>query len=306
MTIGSKVVGHIRLMRPYAWLWFDAVPLTIIFLLLDPEKTSPVRFLLALLSVLCTDSGITTLNDVYDVETDRASVEPGRNRRPIAAGIVTPGAAKAQVLVLFTLALLLASQVDLVYLGLIAGALAWGAAYSVPPLRLSARTWSSQPYWLLLLVIAYSVVARLALRVWTPSAILWLLATILFFAVGENAAKDLRDLENDTHAKKQTLIVSLGGSRGARLSQLGGVLGIAAYGVLLWIAPGLNVVARVVGGLWLLFGLWSIVRLTGQLSREYRKESARKLHVQYIRVYLWLNIMLIAGFYERLGRVFGE
>src|SRR5215813_9351031 len=72
-SFGTQVLAHIRLMRPYAWLWFDGLPSLVLYTLLLPGHRSLAHYLLGLLAGICADAGITTLNDICDIDTDRAS-----------------------------------------------------------------------------------------------------------------------------------------------------------------------------------------------------------------------------------------
>ena len=99
----SRLLGHLRLTRPYAWLWFDLLPASVLLLLLDADL-SVHAWLVFLVAIVLADAGGSTLNDVCDVETDRASAEPSRRQRPVASGLVSMPAALVQAVALLVVA----------------------------------------------------------------------------------------------------------------------------------------------------------------------------------------------------------
>lgn len=190
----ARIWGHIALMRPYAWLWFDLLPASVLILLLHPTSPSPYRLLAFLIGIVLADSGVSTLNDLCDVETDRSSTEADRNTRPIVAGLVSPRAAVVQVVLLLTAAPLMMSFASIRAALVFLTAIALGVAYSVPPFRLSGRPWTSQFVWPTLGLLCYATVALFTGHWFTTAAFVYLAGVGFFYAIGETLAKDIRDL----------------------------------------------------------------------------------------------------------------
>ncbi len=290
----ARIWGHIALMRPYAWLWFDLLPASVLILLLHPTSPSPYRLLAFLIGIVLADSGVSTLNDLCDVETDRSSTEADRNTRPIVAGLVSPRAAVVQVVLLLTAAPLMMSFASIRAALVFLTAIALGVAYSVPPFRLSGRPWTSQFVWPTLGLLCYATVALFTGHWFTTAAFVYLAGVGFFYAIGETLAKDIRDWDNDRAAGKRTSVVVLGTARAAVYSLLASTLGSLFLVTLFWWRGEMHLVSRIAGTvlllLWLLrAGTW-IVRLRS----AYEKSIATRLHVGYIRVYLVLNLILLA------------
>jgi 4-hydroxybenzoate polyprenyltransferase len=247
-----------------------------------------------LLAVVCADAGVTTLNDICDVETDRLSTEPARNRRPLVVGEVTPRAAAVQVVLLLATGLVLGWLANPGFAAVLAAIMALGVAYSVPPLRLSGRPATSLTFWPVFGAFCYASVAVMAGRWFTPWAALYYLGVALA-AVGENMAKDTRDWDNDAAAGKNTLVVRCGPSAAARLTTWTSVAGTVVLLVLVWGHPDLARWARAAASLLLGWWLWRVLRLAARQRGAYDKDAARELHVGYVSTWLALNSLLLAG-----------
>jgi decaprenyl-phosphate phosphoribosyltransferase len=99
----NPVVGLVRTMRPRQWLK-NVLVLAAPFAggyLLDVEVLTAVGIAFVAFSLAA--SGVYLVNDVRDVEADRA--HPIKRNRPIAAGVVAPQLALAVAVVLFAAAL---------------------------------------------------------------------------------------------------------------------------------------------------------------------------------------------------------
>ena len=286
-------------MRPYAWVWFDALPSFVLYTLLRPTSKGMGHYLIGLLAGICADAGVTTLNDVCDIRTDRISTEKSRNQRALVLGIISVRAALIQVVFFLVLGLALATFVGRLF-GLTVGcAMILGVAYSIRPLRLSGRPLTAQPFWVVFGLNFYLGVAALAGRLYTKEALLWFGGTAFFMALGENLAKDLRDWENDTLAGKKTTVVSIGPRLASAASLAGGATGSGLYLSLIWLSHDLGVWTQVLCSLLILAWLMRLGLLVRDLSRKYDKEAARWMHVGYIRTYLALNVLLAMGLHFR-------
>lgn len=258
-------------MRPYAWLWFDTLPIAVLYFLLEPAQPSLVRLALTVLMVICLDAGATTLNDVFDIESDRRSKEANRRERPLVTGLVSRRAALWQGTILMLLAVALSFAIG-GWMPIAGGfTIFLGVAYSTPPMRFNARPWSSQAFWLVFGSSLYLTVTVAAEQFFTPYAALWLLGYFGFFAVGENMAKDIRDWDNDASGGKITLVVKIGPQRAAFGSLLGGFVGILAYALVTWWAPFISWWASALCTAMLGYWLYRIAGLTYALIGGYDK-----------------------------------
>ncbi len=113
----------LRLLRPKQWTKNLLLFAALLFAekLLDPA--SALQALLAFLAFCLASSSVYVVNDLVDVERDRA--HPEKRHRPIASGQVSPGAATALALALTAAALALAfwlgrpfGAITVLYLGL--------------------------------------------------------------------------------------------------------------------------------------------------------------------------------------------
>jgi 4-hydroxybenzoate polyprenyltransferase len=289
-------------MRPYAWLWFDAAPATVVFLMLSPEPIPLGAFVAFLLAAICADAGSCVLNDVYDVETDRLSPDPRVRARPVVTGAVSARAGLAQASALFALGLLLAAVAAPAAVFPFAVAIVLGAAYSAPPLRLNSRPWASQPFWGILCLAGYAAVAVLARRWITLEVVVYAAGVVSFMGTGAYFAKDLRDLANDRAAGKNTRVVELGPRAAAARSLLGCALGSAIFAFLLWWHGEVALWARVAGSAVLAVWLARSSALVSRLRIAYSNDVARKLDAGYLRTYLLYNVAVILGLADGLAR----
>jgi 4-hydroxybenzoate polyprenyltransferase len=301
--VGDRLLAHIRLMRPYAWLWFDLLPASTLIVLLAPSGLTIRRLAAFLLAVVLADSGVSTLNDVCDVETDRRSIEASRRSRPVVTGIVSPRAAAIQSAMLLGASVLAAALASWRSAVALAAAMGIGVAYSVPPLRLCARPWASRLVWPVLGVTTYAAVAMFTDRWATIPAALYLLGLGFFYAIGETLAKDIRDWDNDRDGGRRTSVVVLGPKHAATCSIVAGLLGAVLLACLILWMPGMLPASRL-GGV-VVLAVWSVraVCAVRRLRRTFAKSAARRLHVDYIRAYLAVNmvILLDAGIRTLVG-----
>jgi 4-hydroxybenzoate polyprenyltransferase len=288
-----RLSNRLRLMRPYSMLWFVTVPvLTMALWLRGPAVPLP-RLALLLLSLMLADAGLTTLNDICDVETDRASVESQRYLRPLAAGSISIKGAYVQVALLETGAVIAALAVSPVFLALLGTGVLYGIGYSVRPVYAGGRPIVSQAFWLAVWFAMYGGV-YLAIGGDFLAGLPYIAATILFMGVGETLAKDLRDVENDSLTGKRTTPVAVGVETAAGASAGALVLGSLAY--LAAAATARHGTPALLGSIAVVLGLWCgrVLQLTGTLRSAYAKADARGLHMGCIRVFLTVNLLFIA------------
>lgn len=169
----------------------------------------PLAFLWATLALASSYVAATAINDVADQEIDRIN-HPGDRGRPL----VTGEASERDLHLLHGLAALLAltsaAIVGRVGLGILALSLAIGLQYSLPPLRLSYRTYLAP----LVLSIAYVLIPyALGLAVAGAEAssndLLFGGALVALFLARINL-KDFRDREGDSRMGRPTLLLRFG------------------------------------------------------------------------------------------------
>ena len=93
-TLVGKVVGHIRLARPAQLIWLDICLSLCIYVGIVGEMPTSFYLWFVLTAVLI-DAGACTLNDIGDLESDKASTEGNRCERPLVMGSVSRGAMQA-------------------------------------------------------------------------------------------------------------------------------------------------------------------------------------------------------------------
>lgn len=120
--------GLVRTMRPHQWVKNLFVLAPVVF---AQELFDLTRVVGALLGFACFSllaSAVYVLNDLVDVDADRA--HPVKKNRPIASGAVHEGVARVAMIVLAAGALAGAFFIDLLFLAALTGYLANNIAYS--------------------------------------------------------------------------------------------------------------------------------------------------------------------------------
>lgn len=290
----APVIRRYSLIRPYQLLWFNLLPAVVIALWLRGGDVPLGDLALVICALMLGEGGITALNDICDTETDRLSTEPERHRRPLAAGTLPLGWARLQVAVLLAGGLAFAFVVSPGFGLLVAAGILAGAVYSVRPVRVAGRPLVSQLFWVVFWIGLYFSV-YVALDGDLEAGWLYLLGTVLFVAIGETLAKDLRDLENDRAAGKHTTPVVYG----ARPAALANLVAFAGGSVAWSISPLLAEPSseRLSLALAVVLLLWCgrAFILVRDLGRAYTKQAARSLHEGSIRVFLTVNLLFIGG-----------
>jgi len=287
------LVNRVRLMRPYSMLWFVVVPAVTMALWLRGPAVSPQALTSLVLSFVLADAGLTTLNDILDVSTDRASVESQRHLRPLAVGSVSIKAAYVQVVLLEACALIAALIVSPIFLALLGMGVIYGVCYSARPVYAGGRPLVSQAFWLLVWFAMYLGV-YIGVGGDFVAGLPYVVATVLFMGVGETLAKDLRDIDNDSLTGKRTTPVVLGVETAAWASA-----GTLALGSIVYLAAAASAprgVPTLIGTIAVVLGLWCgrVLLLARSLRDGYVKADARALHMGCIRVFLTVNLLFIA------------
>jgi 4-hydroxybenzoate polyprenyltransferase len=122
------VVALLRACRPHQWIknLFVAAPLVFARRIDDPRAA--VRAVIALACFCLLSSAVYLVNDLVDVERDRA--HPLKRHRPIASGTLSPGAARAAAALLTFASLGTALALDVLFAAVAAGYLLLNLAYS--------------------------------------------------------------------------------------------------------------------------------------------------------------------------------
>jgi 4-hydroxybenzoate polyprenyltransferase len=190
----------------------------------DPNAGAPLAK--ALVAVVATLVFAVAVNDIADERIDRVNL-PGDAGRPLVA---KSGTRREMTIVAVTAAVVaLAASTLLGLLGLlvIAGGLAFTAAYSLRPLRISERGVVAP----LLLPLAYVAVPYLAgvfaVRASLTATDGLLLAGLYAGFVGRIVLKDFRDVKGDALFGKRTFLVRRGRRATCGFSAMFLVLGVA-------------------------------------------------------------------------------
>jgi homogentisate phytyltransferase/homogentisate geranylgeranyltransferase len=188
--------------------------------------------LATLVAGLTVNVAIVGVNQITDVEIDRVN----KPWLPIAAGDLSPGAARAIVIACTAIPLAMAVTQGAVETVAVAAALAVGAAYSLPPLRLKRFPVAAS----LCITGVRSLIVNLGVY-WhfagTVSPPVWALCLfVLPFSFAIAVLKDVPDLEGDRRFSIRTFTVRFGARRVFHLGL--SALGLA-YGGMIFLAPWL-------------------------------------------------------------------
>lgn len=195
----SYLTNYIKLIRPHQWIKNLIVFGPLIFAgqlgFIYDIKLSVVAFV-AFCSMA---SGVYVLNDLFDLESDRA--HPKKKMRPIASGKVSPSHARLFALVFMSIGLLLAVMIDINVAYILLAYLAVNIAYSVGLKRVVIVD---------ILIIATGFVLRVMAGAIAISVVVsgWILVTTfflaLFFVIGKRR-HELLYLGDDARSHRQTL-----------------------------------------------------------------------------------------------------
>ncbi len=180
--------------------------------------------LLGLLSMTAVLAGGYILNQIRDIETDR------RNEKLffLPRGIVSVGAARVEMIVLWALALVFAIPLSWEFLLVLLGSLVLNITYSVPPVHAKSRTpfdliWNGLGFGVAAAAAGWAAVAPLAWELVGP-ALSYALAV-----AGIIASTTILDIPGDTAAGLSTTGTALGVRRTSTLAivlvSVAGVLG---------------------------------------------------------------------------------
>ena len=148
----------------------------------------------------------TSVNDIADEDVDRVN-HPGDAARPLVSGAATPSDLRRLHALACGVALLAAAPLGLDALAIVAASLVIGVLYSLPPARLSYRTWLAP----VALAAAYVLVpyglGALAAGRTLAAADAWLAVALLALFLARIVLKDYRDRPGDARYGKPTLLL---------------------------------------------------------------------------------------------------
>jgi homogentisate phytyltransferase/homogentisate geranylgeranyltransferase len=188
--------------------------------------------LLALLAGATVNVFIVGINQIEDVEIDRIN----KPRLPIAAGDLSPGAAKAIVAACAVLPVLMAVASGTIETVAVLVALAVGAAYSVPPLRLKRFPAVAAGSISLVRALVVNLGVCLHFTDTVPAAVWALTAFVLPFSFAIAVLKDVPDAEGDRAHRILTFTVRMGPRQAFTMGMAAltvAYLGMATLGALL-------------------------------------------------------------------------
>jgi 4-hydroxybenzoate polyprenyltransferase len=250
-SVLDLVLAHVRTLRPWTRLWFDTLtPLALIVVLTgwDPPWGRAWLFV-AVMNLI--HGAATLLNDLQDVESDRASEELLRRTRPIARGVLSRRLVWWEIAVMTGLALLLAASMGWASFALWVVVCLLIAAHELPPVRTQSRPVLAQ---VVGLAMAFAIFGALIAAFGVDDAgttVPYLVFVSLYISLAGTLVKDLRDIDSDAEGGKTTTAVAYGAAKTAALAAAAYLLAaipwlwfvLAADGVrhewLLWVASGL-------------------------------------------------------------------
>jgi homogentisate phytyltransferase/homogentisate geranylgeranyltransferase len=290
-------------LHPLAVLWRFARPHTIIgtalsviglYLIAVAEDTAPhVGDLLAtLIAGLTVNVAIVGVNQLTDVDIDRIN----KPWLPIAAGELSPGAARAIVAACTVIPLAMALTQGAAETFAVAAGLAVGALYSLPPARLKRFPIAAS----LCITGVRSVVVNLGVY-WhfagTIAPPVWALCLfVLPFSFAIAVLKDVPDLEGDRRFSIRTFTVRLGPERVFRV----GLAALAlAYGGMIVLGPLLlsghaDPVVLVAGHAGAAALLWHWARAADPLDREGITRFYMRVWALFFLAYLLIPLACLA------------
>lgn len=238
---------------------------------------------LAIIAAGILNAASNALNQIFDLANDRIN----KPRRPLPSGQLRPREAWGFLIIAYSLALWMASEInEQVFFIYLLAALAT-VAYSAPPLRLKRRPWASNFIIALtrgeLLKVAGWAAVATVLDSWEP----WYIGFIYFlFLMGATTTKDFADIEGDRAAGCLTLPVKYGVEASVLLISPAFIAPwiVMALGVFLKILTGDAAAILVLSAVMLAWGVYVVVLI----SRNPRQlVSARENHPAWRHMY-WM------------------
>lgn len=291
------LLAHVRTLRPWTRLWFDTLtPLALITVLAGGRFDWGRAWLFVLIMNLV-HGAATLLNDLQDIESDRASEELLRRTRPIATGALPRGLVRAEIAIMTVAALALAAWLGTASFLLWILVCALIAAHELPPIRTQSRPVLAQVVGVgMALAIFGAVIAVFGVHR-GGTATPFLVFVSLYISLAGTLVKDLRDIDSDAQGGKTTTAVAYGASKTAALAAGAYLLSLIPW---VWFAAS----ARAAPHGWLLWAAGALLlawgATTAGLSRRFRRGSGqaarRFVHRGAIVVLSAINLAVILAY----------
>ena len=190
----------------------------------DGLRAASGDLLLAAAALAASYVAATSANDLADEHVDRVN-HPGDRARPLVTGEASRRDLRRLHLAAGAVALAAAAALGWRAVAVVGGSLAIGVAYSLPPARLSYRTWLAP----LALAAAYVLVPYGLGAIAAGRALAttdgWLAAALVFLFLARIVLKDYRDRAGDAAYGKPTLLLRFGSTATCVVSFAALVLG---------------------------------------------------------------------------------
>ncbi len=216
-----KLRAYIDLVRPFTLLapMIGGISGALLAIVADPTLQQNGAFDLITLiygvsTLMMVNAASNTLNQVYDLSIDRIN----KPYRPIPQGMVSPDEARTIAWILYLIALLRATILNIYFGTFVCALILITIFYSIPPLRLKKRLWVAN------LSIAFARGCLGYIAAWSIFGspfypLPWVIGgTLAVFLIGAITTKDFTDIEGDRRFGARTLPVAYGLKRAVHLS----------------------------------------------------------------------------------------
>lgn len=278
--MASLIAEMIKLTVP------EYIPMGLITVLLGYtfSLTGPIVYLQLILIIVCTAfviCGYNSFNAIFDVSIDRIN----KPHRPLARGTIKVKHALYSTLGFFLISIIIATQINIIFLYVIIAAIFLSILYSIPPIYLKGRAGLGTVTATGLYAIFFPL-AGWAAHPANPLP-LNLIFYLFVFGFGIGILKDFEDRIGDSIHKVHTILGELGYSRTLILSAS---LAISANVILL-----ILVLTNMVSARYLLATAFTVPILIN-LYVLYKKRDIEEGKNAFIRGYvllIFLEIMLV-------------
>ena len=291
----DPALAQVRLFRPATRTWFDVVMPLSIMTVLGAGPPAPLTAVLFVVAMVLTHWGLTIVNDLQDLDTDAGSTEPIRALRPLTRGVIPPRTAVAEAAVILVAGVGLAFAVSVATGIVFAVMTLLTLQHELPPARTQSRPVVSQLAGVLGLVVIIGAIGTAVGFDHLYDALPYLVFVAVYMGVAEMLVKDIRDVDNDGAAGKNTTAVRYGAATATRYATLAY---LAALGAWLWFAltyPQLPAWTGLGGAAVLAVWIAYTVYASGVLRDRFVKGICISLHVGSIAAFTCVNLLILAG-----------
>ena len=294
----SGLLAYIRAFRPITRLWFDIIFPTAVLLIATSGNAPAIDYLIYAAIFILIHTAATLENDVQDIETDRASVEPSKKTRPIATGKIQVKTARALSITLVIMGIALLTLKGIHATGYVLFLWALIMLHEKPPIRTQSRP-------LLSLVaggggtflIAYGVVWSSKITL-DNKGWLFLLFCAIYLGIAEVIIKDLRDHDNDRKGGKRTFPTTYGASIAALAS---GLMVIIAAWIWWLLSQQVAIVLHEVGLILLItFSVYLFICAYKFKSTQMDKHVFIRIHILSKSFFTFCCLLVVATYWCHL------